>query len=139
MSSKLLSGKPKMEFGLVTYQWGKDWNLPTLIANCEKTGLDAVELRTEHAHGVETSLSKSQRQEVKKMFAGSSITCVGYGSNFEYHSPDAAKLRWNIEQTKEYVKLCKDIGATGLKVKPNTLPAEKCRRKDNSAELQHPE
>lgn len=124
MSSKLLSGKPKMKFGLVTYQWGKDWDLPTLITNCEKTGLDAVELRTEHAHGVEISLSKPQRQEVKKMFAGSSVTCVGYGSNFEYHSPDADKLRWNIDQTKEYVKLCKDIGAAGLKVKPNTLPPE---------------
>jgi len=24
---------PKMKLGLVTYQWGKDWDLPTLIAN----------------------------------------------------------------------------------------------------------
>jgi len=44
--------KPGMRFGLVTYQWGKDWDLPTLIANCKKTGLLGVELRTQHAHGV---------------------------------------------------------------------------------------
>jgi len=25
----------KMKLGLVTYQWGRDWALPTLIANCE--------------------------------------------------------------------------------------------------------
>ena len=118
------SGKAVMKFGLVTYQWGKDWDLPALISNCEKTGLEAVELRTEHAHGVETSLSMAQREEVKKMFRNSKVTCVGYGSNFEYHSPDSEELRWNIEQIKEYVKLCKDIGATGLKVKPNTLPPE---------------
>src|SRR5690606_12242692 len=37
-------------------------------------------------------------------------------------SPDAAVLKKNIDGTKEYVKLCKDIGATGLKVKPNTIP-----------------
>jgi len=118
-----LNGKKlKMEFGLVTYQWGKDWDLATLIANCEKAGLKAVEVRTEHAHGVETSLNAFQRTEVKKRFADSNITCVGYGSNFEYHDPDQNKLRWNIEQTKEYVKLCSDIGATGLKVKPNNLP-----------------
>src|SRR5690606_27087624 len=43
---------------------------------------------------------------------------------FEYHSPDTSKLLENIEGTKEYIKLCHDIGATGLKVKPNTLPAE---------------
>jgi sugar phosphate isomerase/epimerase len=123
MSSCLNSNRLKnMEFGLVTYQWGKDWDLPTLITNCEKAGIKAVELRTQHAHGVETTLSSSQREEVKKRFADSNVTCVGYGSNFEYHDPDPDKLRWNIEQSKEYVKLCSDIGSTGLKVKPNTLP-----------------
>ena len=45
--------KAKMRFGLVTYQWGRDWDLPTLISNCEKTGYLGVELRTEHAHKVE--------------------------------------------------------------------------------------
>jgi len=114
--------KPVMKLGLVTYQWAKDWNLPTLIANCEKTGVLGVELRTEHAHGVETKLTPAQRAEVKKMFADSPVTCIGYGSNFEYHSPDPVKLRMNIDQTKEYIKLCKDIGASGIKVKPNGLP-----------------
>jgi len=116
------SEKPAMKLGLVTYQWAKDWNLPTLIANCTQTGVLGVELRTEHAHGVETKLNASQRTEVKKMFADSPVTCIGYGANFEYHSPDAVKLRMNIDQTKEYIKLCKDIGASGIKVKPNDLP-----------------
>ncbi len=116
------SGNSGMKFGLVTYQWGKDWDLPTLIANCEKTGYHGVELRTQHAHGVETNLNALQRTEVKKRFDDSPVTCIGYGSNFEYHNPDLMKLRENIEQTKEYIKLCKDIGATGIKVKPNNLP-----------------
>ena len=116
------SEKSAMKLGLVTYQWAKDWNLPTLIANCTQTGVLGVELRTEHAHGVETKLNTAQRAEVKKMFADSPVTCLGYGANFEYHSPDAAKLRMNIDQTKEYIKLCKDIGASGIKVKPNDLP-----------------
>jgi sugar phosphate isomerase/epimerase len=113
-----------MKFGLVTYQWGKDWDLSTLIKNCEATGVLGVELRTQHAHGVESTLNAIQREEVKKQFADSPVTCLGYGSNFEYHSPDSKVLRTNIEQTKEYLTLCKDIGATGLKVKPNTLPSE---------------
>lgn len=117
------SGNSGMKFGLVTYQWGKDWDLPTLIANCEKTGYHGVELRTQHAHGVETNLNALQRTEVKKRFDDSPVSCIGYGSNFEYHNPDPMKLRENIEQTKEYIKLCKDIGATGIKVKPNNLPA----------------
>ncbi len=121
--SALAAGKhPGMKLGLVTYQWGKDWDLPTLIANCEKTGYLGVELRTEHAHKVEINLSPAQRSEVKKRFADSPVKCLGYGSNFEYHSADPAILRKNIDQTKEYIKLCKDIGASGIKVKPNDLP-----------------
>jgi sugar phosphate isomerase/epimerase len=116
--------KSGMKLGLVTYQWAKDWDLPTLIANCEKTGFGAVELRTEHAHGVEISLTAAQRADVKSRFANSNVVCLGYGSNFEYHSPDQAKLKWNIDQTKEYIKLCSDIGATGIKVKPNGIPTE---------------
>lgn len=112
----------EIRLGLVTYQWAKDWDLPTLIANCKKTGILGVELRTEHAHGVETKLTGAQRSEVKKMFDDSPVTCLGYGSNFEFHSPDPVKLRWNIDQSKEYIKLCKEIGASGIKVKPNGLP-----------------
>ncbi|WP_339876956.1 sugar phosphate isomerase/epimerase family protein [uncultured Algoriphagus sp.] len=114
--------KSNMKFGLVTYQWGRDWDLPTLIANCEKAGVLGVELRTEHEHGVETSLNAAERAEVKKRFKDSKVTCLGYGSNFEYHSTDPAVVRKNVDETKEYIKLCKDIGATGIKVKPNNLP-----------------
>ncbi|MBV5312439.1 MAG: sugar phosphate isomerase/epimerase [Prolixibacteraceae bacterium] len=121
--------KSGMKLGLVTYQWAKDWDLPTLIANCEKTGYLGVELRVDHAHKVETNLSASQREEVKKRFADSPVDCIGYGANFEYHSPDAAALRKNIEGTKEYIKLCKDIGATGIKVKPNGIPTGVPREK----------
>ncbi|HOF21959.1 MAG TPA: sugar phosphate isomerase/epimerase family protein [Bacteroidales bacterium] len=122
--------RPKgLQMGLVTYMWGAKWDLPTLISNCEKSGLLGVELRTQHAHKVEIDLTPAQRKEVKKRFADSPVTCVGYGSNYEFHSPDPARLRENIEGAKEYVKLCKDIGATGLKVKPNTLPKEVEREK----------
>lgn len=118
-----------LQMGLVTYMWGAKWDLPMVISNCEKSGLLGVELRTQHAHKVEIDLTAAQRAEVKKRFADSPVTCVGYGSNYEFHSPDPAKLRENIEGAKEYVKLCKDIGATGLKVKPNTLPKEVEREK----------
>ncbi|MCF6356196.1 MAG: sugar phosphate isomerase/epimerase [Draconibacterium sp.] len=116
--------KSKMQLGLVTYLWGKDWDLPTLITNCEKTGLLGVELRTEHAHGVEATLTANQRADVKKRFTDSPVTCIGYGSNFAYHSADQADVRKNIDDTKKYLQLCKDIGASGIKVKPNGLPAD---------------
>ncbi len=94
-----------MKLGLVTYLWGKDWDLPTLISKCEETGFLGVELRTQHAHGVETNLRAGQRADVKKRFDDSPVTCVGYGSNFEYHSADHAAVRKNIEETKQYLKV----------------------------------
>jgi sugar phosphate isomerase/epimerase len=124
LSACSVSPDKGMKFGLVTYLWAQHWDLPTIISNCEKAGYEGVELRTQHAHGVEINLNSAQRADVKKRFADSQVTCIGYGANFEYHSPDPAKLRENIDQTKEYIKLCAEIGATGIKVKPNDLPPD---------------
>lgn len=114
--------KPDMRIGLVTYQWGRNWDLPTLIANCEKANVMGVELRTQHKHGVEINLSKAQRQEVKKRFEETPVVLVGYGANDEYHSPDPAELKKNIENTKALLHLMHDVGGSGVKVKPNAFP-----------------
>ena len=111
-----------MRLGLVTYNWGKDWDLPTLLRNCEAARFEGVELRSTHRHGVEPSLDKVARAEVKRRFADSPVACVGLGSACEYHAPDPAVVRKNIEETKAFVRLCHDIGGEGVKVRPNGLP-----------------
>ena len=112
----------KMKFGLVTYLWGQYWDLPTVIANCEKAGVPGVELRTEHAHKVEANLTEAQRRDVKKRFADSKVTLVSLGTNFAFHYAEEDKLRKDIEGAKQYIKLAYDCGAPGIKVKPNDLP-----------------
>jgi len=113
-----------MQLGLVTYQWGAEWDLPTLIKNCEEAGFRGVELRTTHKHGVEPSLSEAQRVEVVKRFAASKVELVGLGSICEFQSPDPAVLKRNIESAKDFVRLCHDIGGGGVKVRPNGLPKD---------------
>ena len=108
-----------MKLGLVTYMWGAEWDLPTLIKNCEATGFGGVELRSTHKHGVEPSLTKVQRVEVRKRFADSTVTCVGPGSACEYHSPDHGIVQQNVELTKQFILLSEDIGGSGVKVRPN--------------------
>ncbi len=110
-----------MQFGLVTYLWGEKWDLPTLIGNCEKSGVLGVELRTTHAHGVEPSLSKSERAEVKKRFADTPVKFVGIGSNENYDNPDPDVLAKAIDATKDFIKLSHDVGGSGVKVKPNSF------------------
>lgn len=111
-----------MKLGTVTYNLAKDWDVPTIIARCEKNHFEGVELRTGHAHGVEVGLSAAQRREVRDAFARSSVALAGLGSAFEYHSADPAEVRRNIEGTKDYAKLAADVGAPGVKVRPNGFP-----------------
>ncbi len=121
--------KTDMKLGLVTYLWGKDWDIPTLITNCGKSNILGVELRTNHAHGVESNLSSSQRKEVKKRFQDSPVVLVGYGSNYAFDQPDPDELKKSIESTKQYILLSHDVGGSGVKVKPNRfhdgIPHEK--------------
>ncbi len=113
-----------IDYGLVTYMWGADWDLSTLIANCEQSGVSAVELRVEHAHAVEPGLTAAQREAVRRQFEESKVALLGMGTNFEFHSPDPAELTKNIEGAKEYIRLSHDVGGSGVKVKPNQLPKD---------------
>jgi sugar phosphate isomerase/epimerase len=95
-----------------------------LIKNCETAKVLGVELRIEHAHKVDVSLTQEQRKEVRGRFADSQVKLLGMGTNFEFHSPEVAVLKKNIAGAKEYIKLSHDIGGTGVKVKPNALPKD---------------
>jgi hypothetical protein len=110
-----------MRFGFTTYQWGKDWDIPALIANCEKAGAFGVELRTSasYAHGVELEISAERRQEVKRRFAGSPVALVGIASGERFDSPDPEALKTAVEKAKGYVKLSRDVGSSGVRVFPN--------------------
>lgn len=124
-----MAKKSGMKPGLVTYQWGKDWDVPTIIRNCEKAGMLGVELRTEHKHNVEPTLTKAQRKEVKNLFDNSRVTFVGYGSNVEFDSPDPQVLKQHMDFGRELVILSHDIGGTGVKVKPNRFHKDVPREK----------
>lgn len=120
---------PTMKLGLVTYNIAQDWDVDTIIKNCEQAKFQGVELRTTHAHKVEVNLSKSERDTVKKKFQNSRVELMGLGSIFDYHTPDQAKLKKDIEATKEYIILAQDVGASGIKVRPNALPKEVAKEK----------
>ena len=115
------SAKP-LKLGLVTYNWGKDWDLATVIRNCAATGFAGVELRSTHKHGVEITLGAAERSVVKAQFADSGVELVGLGSACEYHAVDPDVVKKNIDETKEFILLCKDVGGSGVKVRPNGLP-----------------
>lgn len=116
----------KMRFGLTTYQWGSEWDIPTLIANCTKAKALGLELRTsqKYAHGVEITSTEAQRREVKKRFAGSPVKLLGVASSERFDWLDPAKVQAAIESSKAHVKLSHDIGGLGVRVFPNDFHRE---------------
>jgi sugar phosphate isomerase/epimerase len=115
---------PRMKLGLVTYNLAQNWDVDEIIKNCEAAKFQGVELRTTHKHGVEVTLARDQREQVKKRFQDSRVELMSLGSAFDYHTPDPEKLKKDIAATKEYIVLAHDVGAAGVKVRPNGLPKE---------------
>jgi sugar phosphate isomerase/epimerase len=115
---------PPFHLGLVTYNLARDWDIETIIKNCEKTGFEGAELRTTHKHGVEPSLNKERRAEVRKRFADSRVRLVSLGTTCEYESPDAGTVQKNIEETHRWCELAQDLGCLGVKVRPNGFPRD---------------
>ncbi|MDD4872106.1 MAG: TIM barrel protein [Kiritimatiellae bacterium] len=120
---------PKIQLGLVTYQWGKDWDIDTIIKNLSAAKVNGVELRTTHKHGVEPGISSEQRKEVKKRFADSPVKLVSLGSAECFDHVDPAKLAKAIETTKVFLRLSADVGSSGVKVRPNDFHKEVEREK----------
>ena len=118
------TGGPGYRLGLVTWNVASSWDLKTLLSLCTKTGIGPVELRTTHKHGVEPTLGKDARKEVRSRFADAGVELWGCGSTCDFHWTDRDKVRKQIETCKQFVDLVRDLGGKGVKVRPNGLPKE---------------
>ncbi len=116
---------PKFRLGLVTYNLAASWDLAMLLRACKSAGISPVELRTTHKHGVEPSLNKEQRKDIRKRFSDAGIDIWGCGTTCEFHSPNSSVVKRNIETCKQFVALVGDLGGRGVKVRPNGLPKDR--------------
>ncbi len=114
----------RFHLGLVSYNVAKEWDLATILRLCREAQFEGVEFRTTHAHGVERTLSAAERKDVRKRCADAGLLQTSLGSVCEFHSPDPAVVRKNVDDCREWVLLAKDIGARAVKVRPNGLPKD---------------
>jgi sugar phosphate isomerase/epimerase len=110
--------------GLVTYNVAKEWDLDAILRLLKEASFEGVEFRSTHAHGVEPTLSAEDRAEVREKCAAAGMKQVSLGTACEFHSPDPAVVRQNVEECREFVLLARDLGGRGVKVRPNGLPKE---------------
>jgi sugar phosphate isomerase/epimerase len=123
-SATQANDKPRFRLGLVTYNLAATWTLNDLLKACKAAGISPVEFRTTHKHGVEPSLSKEHRQEVRQKCADAGIEIWGCGTTCEFQSPNPAEVQRQIETCKQFVQLVADLGGRGVKVRPNGLPRD---------------
>ena len=114
----------RLRLGTVTYNIAATWDINTIIARLTDIGIEGVELRTTHAHGVEPRLGPAERVEVRRRFENSPIQLASLGTVCEYHASDAATLRKNIDDTKAWVTLARDLRCPNVKVRPNGLRSD---------------
>jgi len=111
-----------MQLGLVTYNVARDWDIETIIQKLEAARFEMVELRTTHKHGVEPSIGREERVRIRDRFNRSKIKLLSFGTICEFHSPDQAVREKNIADCKAFIELAHDVGALGVKVRPNAFP-----------------
>ena len=110
-----------LKLGTVTYNIAKDWDLPTLIKNLSDTGFDGGRAENDTQAWRRDLAPASTRAEVRKRFEDSPVKIGGLGTTCEYQSADPGVLRKNIDETREWVRLARDIGSPSVKVRPNGL------------------
>jgi sugar phosphate isomerase/epimerase len=108
-----------VKLGLVNHNPARAWDLSTTFRSREATGFRRAKARTSHARGVEAALDAAAWRRVGMLFAESSVVLVGLGTVLEFHSLDPGAVRRNVEGAKAHLRLASDVGAAGVKVRPN--------------------
>ena len=117
-----------MQLGLVTYMWGAEWDLAHGHQELPIDRFPRGGVADQPQAWRRDCASPDQRRDVAKQFGDSGVELVGLGTACEFHSPDKAVVKKNIEETKEFIKLCHDCGGTGRQGSTQR-PAERCARR----------
>lgn len=108
----------------------QDKTVPELIDMAKKFGYQSVEFRPEwkHAHGIELSMTKSQRKEVRNRFADSGIEISAISPGVKFLRDDRDK---QLEKMFQYIDLAADIGAPNIRFFADKLPEDPAERSES--------
>lgn len=119
----------KMKLGFMS-SMAQDKTVPELIDMAKKFGYQSVEFRPEwkHAHGIELSMTKSQRKEVRNRFADSGIEISAISPGVKFLRDDRDK---QLEKMFQYIDLAADIGAPNIRFFADKLPEDPAERSES--------
>jgi len=106
-----------MRLGLHGWVMGRERDLETMIGICAESGMASFEIMEsdEFKSSVPLETPPDERAAIKRSFEEAGVEIAALSINCPYDSMDEAESRANIEKTKEYIQLAKDIGAPRLR------------------------
>jgi sugar phosphate isomerase/epimerase len=118
-----------MKLGFMS-SMAQDKTVPELIDMAQKYGFQTVEFRPEwkHAHGVELSMTKAQRKEVRNRFADSGIEISAISPGVKFLKDDRDQ---QLEKMFQYIDLAADIGAPCIRFFADKLPEDPAERAES--------
>ncbi len=121
-----------MKLGLHCWRLPSQMTLDETLKLCQEGGMASIEFLTQadFKQGVELELDKAGRAEVRKKCEDAGIAIAAMAILDKYDMPDEKVRRENLDRSKKYVELAKDIGAPkiralGDRLHEDTEPKEK--------------
>lgn len=121
--------KFNMKLGYMT-SMAQDKGVPELIDIAKTHGYEAIEFRPEwkQAHGVELSMTKTQRKETRARFADSGIEISAISPGVKFVNDDRDQ---QLEKMYQYIDLATDLNATCVRFFADTLPKDPAQRHES--------
>ena len=114
-----------MKLSLLSFNIGKDLELPELLKAAHENGFVGVELRCQlgHKHGVELDLDDAARQSVRDAFDDNYVDIAGLTVSNRFQYPDKKERQASVDEVKRYIELAADLDAGRVRVFGNDMPA----------------
>lgn len=114
-------GNGPMNYAFMSFSC-PDLTLLEMMEAAQRYGYRGIEPRSGggHQHGIELQTTEEQRNEIKQLSIqkGIDLCCLAISAKFS----DPATWDAQKEETKQYIKLAKDVGAPRLRVFGGIIP-----------------
>lgn len=121
-----------MKLGLHGWQMGKVRTLDEMVDLVAAAGLASFEImiHPEFKSSIALELSASEKSRIKEKFKSSGVQIAALSVTCRYDSQDPAEVRRNIDATKRWAELARELGAPRLRCLGDRLHEDKGEAKE---------
>ncbi len=110
-----------MKLSITTYNIFKDWTVEKLCAELPKAGVEGVEFRLGHRHGVDPAMPKTARADARAALAAAGLSTCSIATGCSFHFAEPEKVREQVAAAAAAIDLAADLGAPRIRVFGNNV------------------